>query len=84
MATNVVKLSLLVKVSDLCNYALLDQNNNAVAKRSGYLPEFVPGDVGGDYLHLDIDLETGRIINWVAPTTKDLENIIDEGDDQWS
>ena len=30
----------------------------------------------GDYLILDIDLETGQILNWKKPTREDLERYV--------
>jgi len=36
------------------------------------VPGFFPNEHYGDYVELDIDVATGRIINWVAPTEKEL------------
>jgi hypothetical protein len=33
----------------------------------------MPGKHYGDYVRLDIDLETGRILNWVKPTSDVIE-----------
>ncbi len=38
----------------------------------GYVPDFFPDEHYGDYVMLDIDLATGRILNWKVPTAKDL------------
>ena len=38
----------------------------------GYVPGFFPNEHYGDYVELDIDVATGRITNWVAPTEKEL------------
>jgi hypothetical protein len=42
----------------------------------GYVPLWFPNphvEHYGDYVRLDIDLETGQIINWKRPTQKQLE-----------
>lgn len=44
----------------------------------GYVPDFFPGDHFGDYVELTIELATGKIIGWKAPTEKDLK-IFKEG-----
>ena len=38
----------------------------------GYVPDFFPGNHYGDYVMLDIDVDTGRITNWKKPTAKQL------------
>ena len=41
----------------------------------GYVPKWFPNkDVNhyGDYVQLTIDIETGRILNWVKPTKEQL------------
>lgn len=42
---------------------------------------FFPGDHYVDYLILDIDLDSGQIINWQAPTAESVENMLNESDD---
>ena len=62
-----------VKVCDSGNYALMDADGVEVASiDEGYVPCFFPGDHYGDYLILDIDLETGRILNWQKPTPQQV------------
>ena len=43
------------------------------AAYDGYVPDFMPGRHGGDYVSLDIELATGRIIGWKPPTKKALK-----------
>lgn len=45
----------------------------------GYVPDFMPGDHYGDYLSLDIDLESGQVLNWNRPTTEQLAEFIENG-----
>jgi hypothetical protein len=56
------------KCSDLFSASLDDGRTY-----DGYVPNFFPGRHWGDYVNLEIDLETGKILNWKAPTQKDLE-----------
>lgn len=42
---------------------------------NGYVPNFMPGEHDGDYVHLEIDVETGKILNWVPPTNKQLNKV---------
>jgi len=55
------------KVCDSGTYALKDVNGKEVAVREDYVPSFFPDDHYGDYLVLDIDLESGQILNWKRP-----------------
>jgi hypothetical protein len=42
----------------------VDENGNAVEEHNGYVPQVGCFDDGEDYLHLEIDNETGVIKNW--------------------
>jgi hypothetical protein len=53
-------------------------NGKSVADYCGYVPDFFPGNHGGDDIMLDIDLDTGVILNWKKPSQSDLDNLIDE------
>lgn len=47
----------------------------------GYVPHDL-GIGGGDYISLTVDLETGQILNWVAPSDEALKALSGgEGDD---
>ena len=61
------------KCSDLCYVELKDAKGTVIAEHDGYVPDFMPGEHYGDYVMLDIDLATGRILNWKKPTAKSLE-----------
>ena len=70
------------KCSDMCNAELLDQDGAAIHENDGYVPGFMPGDHYGDYLILDIDIETGNILNWKKPTATEIKQWIKQtGDD---
>lgn len=77
-ATKVIKitaktLSLYMKVRDEFSATLKDQDGEELFEYEGYVPSFMPGEHYGDYLILDIDLDTGQITNWENPTASDIE-----------
>ncbi len=42
----------------------------------GYVPDWFPNpnaENDGDYVILEIDMDTGRILNWKKPTKKNLD-----------
>ncbi len=41
----------------------------------GYVPKFFPEEHYGDYLELDIDIDTGQILNWKRPTLIELKQL---------
>lgn len=64
---------IVAKCSDLCSVTLLDDQNNPIARHNGYVPDFMPGEHYGDYVEIDIELSTGKILNWKKPSRKDLQ-----------
>jgi hypothetical protein len=70
------------KPCDSGGYELLDSDGDTIFDApDAYVPSFMP-DGGGDYIVLDIELDTGRILNWKVPTAKKIEDWIvsQEGD----
>lgn len=65
-------LSISAKCSDLCIATLKDQDGQTIHETDGYVPSFMPNG-GGDYVNIDIDLETGRILNWVKPDLSEVQ-----------
>ena len=65
------------KCSDLFSATAQDETGKQVAEYNGYVPGFFPGEHYGDYVELNIDLATGRILNWKAPTQKELKETFD-------
>ena len=45
-------------------------------QEAGYVPSFMPGEHFGDYLILDIDLDTGQVTNWSPPTKEQIMKFI--------
>lgn len=69
------------KCSDCCCATLLDQDGNEILDHDGYVPSFMPGEHYGDYIILDIDLDTGKILNWVPPTAEQIEEWMESHED---
>jgi len=61
------------KCSDRC-FTTLVEDGKTVRESDGYVPAFFP-DGGGDYIYLEIDIETGQILNWQKPAEEDLEKL---------
>lgn len=75
-------LKLHLKVSDNFTADLIsDKGDSIFSQDDGYVPGFMPGEHYGDYVILDIDIDDGRIINWVRPTIEDVQEWIN-GDDE--
>ena len=66
-----------MKVCDGFEGAIYDQDGQQIGKDyEGYVPDFMPEEHYGDYLILNIDLETGKILNWVPPSKEEIEEFI--------
>jgi len=66
------------KVSDMCDYTVVDAEGNILFEQDGYVP-YNLGIGGGDYIRFAIDIETGTIIGWNAQTAKEtIQRRIDE------
>ncbi len=75
--TQAKTLKLYLKVCDQFTATMTDQDDSEIFHQDdGYVPEFMPGDHYGDYVILDIDLDTGKILNWTAPTAEQLQTWI--------
>ena len=76
-------ISISAKCSDLFTAMLREKsgdeiNSHYVGEYQGYVPDFFPGNHYGDYVELEIDVETGQILNWKKPTKKDLKIFVAE------
>jgi len=63
------------KCSD-CFSATLEENGKETISYDGYVPDFFPNEHYGDYVMFDIDIETGKILNWNKPTKEDLKTLL--------
>lgn len=57
-------LSICAKVSDRYSHVIYDKHGKVYREYDGYVPSFFPGEHYGDYLILDINPYTGKILNW--------------------
>lgn len=70
-------LKVCVKVTDRFCATLADQDGKTIYEfEDCYVPDFMPGQHYGDYLMLNIDIDTGQITNWTAPSAEEIEEII--------
>lgn len=70
------------KVTDRFQYALKDADGAEIfSQDDGYVPSFMPGQHYGDYIILNIDLDTGMVTNWRKPTAEQIEAAIKPEDD---
>ena len=77
---NAKKVYINAKCSDLCICIIYDSDGNLLKETDGYVPSFMP-DGGGDYVDLEIDVDTGQILNWRA-NKENLEDFINEKGDE--
>ena len=66
---DIKRVSVVAKCSDLCSVRLLDAKKNILKDHDGYVPDFFPGDHCGDYVELEIEMDTGKILNWKPSKT---------------
>lgn len=67
-----MKIKMTAKCSDCFSATLHDDKGKMIGDvYDGYVPDFIPGEYG-DYVMLDIDVETGKILNWKVPTEAQL------------
>jgi hypothetical protein len=63
------------KMSDSFSATLHDQDGQEICSQDrDYVPDFMPGSHYGDYLILNIDLETGTITNWEPPLASEISD----------
>ena len=64
------------KCSDMFGAQLI-QDGKRVGEYDGYVPAWFPNpnvQHCGDYVELQIDVETGQIVNWKKPTAAQLKD----------
>lgn len=67
-----------MKVRDEFCAELVDADGNRLCEQTDdYVPSFMPGEHYGDYLILDIDIETGKITNWNEADLSKLQEWVD-------
>lgn len=78
---NAKSIKLHIKVCDQFEADLVDQDGETLKGYEGYVPGFFPGQHYGDYLILDIDIDTGVITNWKKPSAEEIQEFISEKKD---
>ena len=63
-------LKISARCSDKCSIAAFDKKGEIARQDDGYVP-YGLGIGGGSYITLDIDLETGKILNFPKELTKE-------------
>ena len=76
---NITKISLTAHCRDCFAFTLYDDKGDEVFENDGYVPDFLPGS-DGDSIELDIDMDTGKILNWDLCVNK-LQEYLDERDE---
>ena len=64
------------KCSDLCFTQIEDENGNMIAEHDGYVPAFMPDQHYGDYVSLEIDIATGKILNWRTDASAQIKEFV--------
>lgn len=52
------------KCSDMFSHTIYTKTGEVYREYSGYVPSYMPDQHFGDYVMLDIDPYTGKILNW--------------------
>ena len=73
-------ISISAKCSDLFWMEVLNAAGESLGQGDGYVPDFFPEEHYGDYVQLDIDLATGKILNWKKPAAKAVMSALKELD----
>lgn len=57
---------------------IVNDKNKILKKYDGYVPSFMPGQHYGDYIDLEIDVKTGKILNWNSDAVKQVKAFLKE------
>ena len=63
------------KASDMFNYSVYDTDGLELLDKEGYAPD-IYGVCGGDYFDLEIDIETGKIVDWNQQSKDDILRLL--------
>jgi len=78
---DVKRIKTCIKVCDRFTAEVLHVVGNTIRSiEDEYVPDCFPGKHYGDYLELDIDIETGQILNWIKPTQEQISQLLGEDD----
>jgi len=71
-------LQISAKCSDMFDATISSDKKGLNGEYSGYVPAWFPSSNEqhfGDYVQLEIDIDTGHILNWRKPTAAQLKEI---------
>jgi hypothetical protein len=64
-------------VADMFTAEIVDADGKVLGgQNDGYVPDFMPGQHYGDYVILDIDLDSGMVTNWRAPKPEQIQEFL--------
>lgn len=70
-------LSIHTKVAGMFQAVILDQDGEEIGgQEDGCVPDLMPGEHYGDYIILEIDIDTGQIKNWKTPSADQIESFV--------
>lgn len=76
---DVKRIKTCIKVCDRFTAEVIGSDGEVIRSiEDEYVPDCFPGQHYGDYLELDIDIETGQILNWKPPMDVELEQLLGE------
>ena len=75
--TKITSIFVTAKCVDACHITFLDKDKNDLGERNDYVPDFMPENHYGDYVELEIEVATGKILNGKVPTQKELKDSIE-------
>jgi len=76
------KMTMSAKCDDCFSAQFVDAKGDDVLAYNGSVPDWFPGQHWGNYVEFEIDLATGQILNWTAPTATDLKKMMKKGEDE--
>ena len=69
-------ISISAKCSDLFSMSMDGKEYN------GYVPKWISPDGYGDYVEFEIDLDTGKILNWKVPSKEEVDRSFSGGEEE--
>lgn len=79
MTTQPKRISICAKCSDMCSFNITDADGDTIYEKNDYAPHDM-GIGGGDYIDLEIDIATGKIVGWNTEAV--LESIAELTEDE--
>ena len=81
VAIETICISAKVRCSGSYTFQNVEGENVSELADGSYVPDFFPTKHYGDYWDFKIDIETGKILNWVKPTEEQLKAMINPSEE---